>query len=148
MTAGIITGGGVGRSELDSHADTSCLGQDWIVDSYTGETCTVFAYDNSYKPKSIKIVNGYTAYDHHDGTTFIIWINQALHMPTLEHSLIFPNQMRNHGIEVHDCPRSLAPADAPSIHSIIVDEFDLIIPLKMLGIISYFPTRLPSGREI
>ena len=69
-------------------------------------------------------------------------------MPTLEHSLICPNQMRNHGIQVHDCPRSLAPASAPSIHSIVVDEFDLVIPLIMVGIISYFPTRLPTGKEI
>ena len=90
----------IGFAELDSHADTSCVGADCRVLSITDQVCQVVPYHQDYQPfNEVPVVQAATAYDHPEtGITYILIINQALLVPDLETTLLNPNQMRANGI--------------------------------------------------
>jgi hypothetical protein len=135
----------IGRTDLDSHADTCVLGGTFHIYENTAQQCTVYPYSTSYKPKVVTVAHGGTAYDHTDGHTYILDVNNGFNMATdLTTSLLHPNQMRANGIVVDDTPVHLSQ-DGLSTHSIYVPELDLRIPLQLDGIISFLPTRLPSA---
>jgi hypothetical protein len=137
-----------GRMDLDSHADTCVLGGTFHIYENTAQQCTVYPYSTSYKPKVVTIAHGGTAYDHADGNTYILDINNGFNMTAdLSTSLLNPNQMRSNGIIVDDTPVHLSHDNA-STHSIFIPELNLQIPLQLDGIISYLPTRIPSADEL
>jgi hypothetical protein len=87
--------------------------------------------------------------DHRDGTTYILILGQAIYMgDSVNATIIYPNQLRSHGIVVDDVPIHLSPITNPSRHEIYHPEQDVYIPLSLSGIISYFDTRQPTMQEI
>jgi hypothetical protein len=82
----------------------------------------------------IPIVKAALAYDIPDtGKVIVLIINQALYFgDSLSHVLLNPNQMRSCNIKVDDIPRHLSKDSA---HSIIIEEENLSIPLKLHHII-------------
>ena len=58
-----------GSLELDSHADTTLLGKQFLVFENTGEQCNVFPYNKDYNPIVVPIVHAKCAIDFADGTT-------------------------------------------------------------------------------
>jgi hypothetical protein len=135
--------------ELDSRADTCCAGSTFKVIEYTGQICNVYPYCPKYKPRTdIPVVKAVTAYDHPNGDTFILCLNQALNFGDKRpNSLLNQNQLRYNGIVVNDCPTFLSP-NHESPHSIYFPDSDLHLPLSLNGCISYLPTRIPSECEI
>ena len=85
-----------GRIELDSHTDTIVLSKNAIVLSFTGKTCQVSPYNNTYKAiTNVPVVTGATLWtDPGDGQEYILVFHEALYMgDTLEHSFINLNQL-------------------------------------------------------
>jgi len=136
--------------ELDSHADTTCAGANCVVIEYTGQVVDVTPYNSAkYEPETnIPIVKAATAYTDSTGTTYILVVNQALYFPELTHSLLNPNQARTNGVIVEDCPKHLSHPDKPSSHSIYFPTEQVRIPLEMGGVISKFPTHVPTSIEL
>jgi hypothetical protein len=135
------------KVELDSHADTCGVNNVTRILEYTNQVAEVTCFANSLSPlQDILIVKTALAYDHPDtGEVIVLIINQALYFgDQLDKILLNPNQLRAHGIQVDDVPRQFGGTS----HSITALDVDLIIPLKMKGIISYFPVRTPSPDEI
>ena len=131
-------------NETDTNADTCCLGQNFIIISYTSRTADVYPYDTSYKPiQNIPIVSGATAWTNADDhITYILVINEALYYGNkLNHSLINPNQIRANAIDVHDNPFGNEPT---SIH---IDGGPKI-PLISNGTKIYFDSRTPTEEEL
>ena len=94
-----------GRMEIDSHADTIVLGSNAIIIHYTSRECDVSPYADTYEPiRNVPIVTGATAVTSPStGMTHILIFNEAIWMgDVLDHSLLNPNQLRAHGIEVQD----------------------------------------------
>ena len=60
-------------------------------------------------------------------------------------SFLCPNQLRAFGLSVCDTPQQF---DADSPHDISFPDSKLRIPLKMEGVVSYFPSRGPTNDEI
>ena len=146
---GMKTNGDI--AELDSHADTTCCGKGFQLLQDTGKTVSVEPFLSQYEPVTdIPIGTCITAYDHEEtGETYILLFHQALYFgDRLETSLLNPNQMRDNGITVDECPMSLS--NSKSTHSIRVNDLagDLIINLKLNGVFSGFNCRLPSKDEI
>jgi hypothetical protein len=140
----------MGRTDLDSHADTCCAGATAHVIEYTGKTCDVSPFSKEYNAIcNVPIVKAATAYDDPvTGETFILIMGQALYFGDwLEHSLLCPNQMRANGIEVDDVPMHLA-SNGASTHSLYSPSDDVRIKLRLHGCLSYIPTRLPTAHEI
>ena len=96
-----------GKMEMDSHADTCVAGKNCIVLNYTDRSCDVLPYSSEYDAvKNVNVVTAATGYTSSRGLQYILVFNEALHMPSLDHTLINPNQLRNHGIRVEDNPYS------------------------------------------
>jgi hypothetical protein len=137
--------------ELDSHADTSVIGNNCRVISYTDKTCQVAPYHPNYDSmEDIPIVQAGTAYDNpNTGETVILIINQGLYFgDSLPITLLNPNQIRSNGIKVDDVPKHVARDPAKATHSIYIPEHDFRIPLSMKGVISCLPVRKPTIKEI
>ena len=84
-----------GRSKLDSHADIMVAGRNCIIINYTDRTCTVSPYnEDEYKPVTgVPIVQAATGYTSKGGRNYILILNEALSMSSLDHSLWNPNYM-------------------------------------------------------
>ena len=90
----IKDGGGYGRMEMDTHADTCVLGINFVILEYSGRVCDVYPYSQDYEAiKDIPIVRGATAVQDQDtGETYIFVINEGLwYGNRMYHSLINPN---------------------------------------------------------
>jgi len=133
------------RCEFDSHADTCALGCNFVPLSYTGRVCDVSPYnaDKGGCEKNVPIVTGATAYTcQTSGQTFILVINEGLWFGhKLSHSLLNQNQLRYHGITVHD-----NPFDRQTPLSI--EHPELIIPLLTSGTNIFLDTRTPTQNEL
>lgn len=136
------------RNELDSHADTNVGGANCILLESTGEFATVHSFSEEQQPfKDVPIGTVATAWvDPSSGETFILVLPQTLYFgDRMKHSLLCPNQLRAFGIVVEDTPRQF---DRQSTHSISIPGENIVIPLALSGVISYFESHQPSDDEL
>ena len=124
-----------GRCELDSHADTIVAGANCVILQYTGKECDVSPYREDYASvENVPIVHAATAWQSsHTGQTYILILHEALWMgDAIPHSLINPNQLRHHGIQVQDNPSSNYPLSIINNH--LFDNFCApnMLPLLLL----------------
>ena len=135
-------------NEMNTNADTFCLGNKFTIISYTSRTADVYPYDSSYSPiQNVLFFTGATAWSESTGATFILIIHEALYYGMkLDHSLINPNQICANGIDVHDDPFTTQQI---SIH---IDEglntSATIIPMSQYGPKIYFNRRTPTEEEL
>jgi hypothetical protein len=95
---------------MDSHADTFVAGKNCVPMNYTERTCDVQPYSDDYDPvKNIPIITAATGYTSAHGMNYILVFPEAIYMPTLEHSLCNPNQLRHFGTIVQDNPYADTP---------------------------------------
>jgi hypothetical protein len=134
-----------GYMELDSHADTCCVGSNCVAVEYTGKSCNVIGYSRNAPNDgltNVPIVKASTAYDAPTGETYILVFPQAIYMgDLLDYSLLCPNQLRHNNIIAEDVPCHLAPNPQTATHSIT-------ILLQLNGVVSYFVTRSPTSQEL
>ena len=99
----------------------------------------------------MKVVSAAIAYDDPtNGEVKILVIHQAIYIPTLDHNLLSPMQMRLNEVVVNDCPSFLDPKPHDLSHSIKIPGPDgdvVVIPLRLFGVTSYFPCRRPTQQE-
>ena len=138
--------------ELDSHADTCVIGRHGRVVDKFNRTVNVTGYN--HKLSTTNNVDNITAAlvydDPSSGEAIILFVHQAVHIPTIDNNLLCPMQMCIHEVEVNDCPEFLHENPTDRTHSIVVkaDSGEFIIPLSLRGVTSFFPTRYPSDHEI
>ena len=139
-----------GKCELDTHADTWCVGEHSLVLYDTGRTVTVSPFLESLgEVEKVSIVQAAIAYDDPNySRTVVLIINQALHFPNMHRNLACPNQSRVHGVEVFDTPRHLDPHRHELSHSIYFPSDKFAIPLHLDRVISYFHCRKPSQMRL
>jgi hypothetical protein len=149
--AAIATDDQESRTELDSHADTCVVGANDLLTHDYEVPMKVTGYDKSAGHKVYKTVSAAVAYDDPiTGTTIILHAHQAILIPQISHNLLCPMQLRINDVEVNDVPKFLVRHPTDRTHSIVIatdDNNDLIIPLALAGVTSYFPTRKPTRDE-
>ena len=133
-----------GRIELDSHADTIVLGTNCVILSYTGQSCEVMPYSDTYDAiTDVPVITGATLWTSpHDGDKYILIFNKALWMGnTLQHTLVNPNQLQAYGMTVQDNPFISSPLkfDPPTGPTITITT---------MGTIIYCNTCAPSHHEL
>ena len=141
-----MTVANIALNEMDSHAYTFCLGNNFIDLYYTGKVCNVHAYYNTIAPiKDVQIGVGETVWtDQLNGAECILEIHQALMITeTLKNSLLNPNQIRYDGHSLCDDPwyqyRSLGISHR---------YFYLFIPLSSQGNVICFESCTPTADEL
>ena len=141
-------------AELDSCADTSTFGYGAAIVQETGDTVSVTPFDKTLGAlDNIPIVTAAVAYDCPTTLhTYILFFHQSLYVPSMDHHLICPNQMRQNHITINDVPLRYLPHHERTSqqHSIITNSVDppLHIPLQMTGPKSCFTVRKPTPTEL
>jgi hypothetical protein len=97
--------------ELDSHANTCVLGHDALMILDYQQPVSIVGYDQSLGSKTYQTVSGVVAYDNpQTRRTLHLIINQAIHIPHLDHHLLSPMQCRVNDVTVSNLPKFLAAA--------------------------------------
>jgi hypothetical protein len=112
---------------------------------------SVSAFSDTHEAiRDVPIVMAATAFDNpRTGDTIILIFGQAIYLgDQIQASLLYPNQLRAHGIMVYDIPKHLATPDRPSNYFIYCPDDELNIPVSLRGIISYFNSRTPTQEEL
>ena len=132
-----------GRNELDTRADTICVGKNWRILSTTGQCCNVHGFHDKFDAiKDVPVARSATAYVDQQGDTYILIVNEALHFgPSMDHSLINPNQIRHFGIPVSDNPYDRSK-------QLGIDHEQVFIPFLTEGSAVYFETHVPSDEDL
>ena len=139
------------RSDLDSHADTCCVGSNaHIHHESSSKTVEVQPFLNSLgTAKKTPIVSASVAYDcPFTLKSYLLHIHQALFFEELEHNLLNPNQCRMNDVIINECPKFLSSQPNDETHSIYFPKEDVRIPLSTHGVHSYLPTRKPTLWEL
>ena len=140
----------ISHCELDSHADTCCLGTDTYILNVTGSADAGGFHEELGQLKNTNIVTGCLAYDDPTTMTSILLIfHQVLHFPKMKRHLINPFQVREAGHTINEVPLIHLPSSERSNNShTIITKDNLCIPLQLKGIVSYFEVRKPTEEEI
>jgi hypothetical protein len=136
----------VSKCEIDNHADTCCLGSNFVPLYFTGQQCEVQPFLDSYKSVTgVPVCSAVTAYDDEEtGLTYLLEFNECLWMgDTMQHSLINPNQIRASGISLAD-----NPYDKSNPIGFTDPETSKLFPFKIAGNVIYLLTRTPTNDEI
>ena len=137
------TPGQRGRNEIDSLADTSCAGINWIPLYFTGDTVNVHGYNGMEQDTSIPVATCATKVITEAGTFYILVMPQMLWFGnTLQRSLINPNQLRMHGTLVKDDPT----IDGEQEFGMTTDN--LFVPFETAGSTVYFHSFAPTYEEV
>ena len=141
--------------ELDSHAEQCCVSEQCalIIHDYD-RPVTVYGYDGG-RGRSLKIVDAVIGYvDPSTGDKWMLVLNQSLNVPGLQHPLLCSNQLRCNDIRVNDEPKHMVPNPTEYHHSIAIktpdgyeEKDELIIPLSLSGVFSYFEAFKPTVEE-
>jgi hypothetical protein len=113
--------------ELDSHADTCVLDCDALILLDYDRPVIVEGYDPSLGTKTYATVSGALAYDDPvTGKVYHLVINQAIHIPHLDHHLLCPMQCCINDVIVDNTPKFLA--SDPTDHTHALTTIDPISP--------------------
>ena len=137
------------RTELDSHANMPVVGRHALVIADTGKTVSVCPFTPDYQALNVKMVDAAVQYDcPYTGTSYILIINNAIHVPSMTNNLLPPFILRENGIQVSDVPKIHVSNPTTNDHAILFPETGFKIPLSLWGVFSYFPTSKPTTDEM
>ena len=128
---------------MDTHADTTVLGSNCVVPSYTGKECEASPYSSQYEAvQNVPVVTGATVWTNAaDGTAYLLIFHESLWMgDKLDHTLVNPNQLWAYGVSVQDNPFDAKPL------SITTD--DVSVELYSEGTIICGDTQTPTESKL
>ena len=100
-----------------------------------GSVPTVYAALAYECPKTIK--------------TYLIMVKNDFHIPSMQHNLIPPFIIQEAGLEVNYVPIiHIRDELTRESHSIMLPKVNLMIPLRLSGVFSYFESRSHTDKEI
>ena len=130
--------------EVDSHADTTCLGHGALKIFDFNSPVNVQGYDPSLGIRLYQTISGVIGYVHpHNGRKYHIIIHQAIHMPDLGHHLLCPMQVRANGVILNECPRMYCNEPTAEDHAVVALDEDgerIVLPLFLSGVTSVLET--------
>ena len=95
----------------------------------------------------LEIVNAAITVDDVDtGESHVVLINQAVHVPTMEHNLLCPMRMRMHGAIVNDTPNFLLCTPTNNDHCVLLRNGTLNETLRILLTIKGVSSVVPSQK--
>ena len=135
------------RVELDSNADTCCVGDGVMIVNESDRYVTATPFVKSLGTiKKVPIVSAAVAYDDpRSGKVVILIIHQALYFPEMQRCLLCPMQVRLNDVVVNERPKFLTLHPTELDHALVVN--DLLICLSLNKLASYFDARTPTRKE-
>ena len=141
------------RFELDSHADTTCVGPSAHILYKTNKTVQLTGFSPQLGSiQRAPIVAAAYAYDDPiTDQTFLLYFHQAILVQSLQHPLLCPMQARYNDVIISECPKHLVSQPSNYHHALITRDIDgdqFVIPLSLHGTTSYFPVHKPTKQEL
>ena len=137
------------RTDLDSHANMPVVGRGALVLVEHNRTCEVSPYSPDYEPKKVPLVDAAVRYDcPFDGRVYILLIQNALYVPSMDYNLLPPFMLREAGVIVRDTPKIQLEDPSDNDHALTFPETGFRIPLSLWGVFSYFPTTKPTMDDL
>jgi hypothetical protein len=139
--------------ELDSHAHTCVLGRGALIILDYNRPVSIVGYDESLGSKIYQTVSGIVAYnDPKTRRTLHLIIDQAIHIPHLDHHLLCPMQCRVNDVIVNNLPKFLATDPTNQTHALTLTDPNnplqlVILPLILRGVILVFNVRSTTINE-
>jgi hypothetical protein len=123
--------------QVCSHVETCVLGRDALIILDYNRPVSVVGYDESLGSKTYQTVSGVVAYDDpQTGRTLHLIINQAIHIPHLDHHLLCPMQCRVNDVIVNNLPKFLATDPTNQMHALtLTDSNNPLQPVILLLIL-------------
>jgi hypothetical protein len=115
------------------------LGRDALIILDYKRPVSVVGYDGSLGSKTYQTMSGVVAYDDpQTRRTLHLIINQAIHIPHLDHHLIFPMQCHVNDVIVNNLPNFLATDPTDQTHALTLTDPNyplqpVILPLILRG---------------
>ena len=135
--------------ELDSHANMPVVGKHANIIARTGKKVDVSPFTPDYKPLTVPLVDATVKYDNpYNGKSYILVLQNALYVPSMDNNLIPPFMLRIMGVTVNDIPKIHKEDPTVDDHAITFVEMGFRIPLSLWGIFSYFPTSKPTHDDL
>ena len=102
-----------------------------------------------YKAMTAKLVDGVLLYDcPYSGKSYVLVVQNAIHMPSMDNNLIPPFMMREAGIMVNEKAKIHMDNPKDLDHSTMLNSTGFWIPLYLWGIFSYFSTQHPMREDL
>jgi hypothetical protein len=139
--------------ELDSHADTCDLGCDALIFLDYDRPIVVEGYDPSLGSKTYATVSRGLAYDNpKTSKVYHLVINQAIHIPHLDHHLLCPMQCRVNDVIAYNMPKFLMSDPTDHTHALTIEDPNhlaqtFILPLALQGVTLLLNARAPTLDE-
>jgi hypothetical protein len=93
------------------------------------------------------LVDAAVRYDR-DGRVYILLIQNALYIPSLDHNLLPPFMMREAGVIVKDTPKMQLDDPSEEVHALTFPETGFSFLLSLWGVFSYFRTTKPTKDDL
>ncbi len=126
--------------ELDSHANTCVLEHDALIILDYNQPVSIVGYDKSLGSKTYQTVSGVVANDDpQTGRTLHLIINQAIHIPHLDHHLLCPMQCSVNDVTINNLLEFLMANPTDQAHALTMTDLDIplqpvILPLTLRGV--------------
>jgi hypothetical protein len=139
--------------ELDSHANICVLGHDALIILDYQQPVSFVGYDESLGSKTYQTVSGVVAYDDPWTRRMLhLIINQAIHIPHLDHHLLCPMQFRVNEVTVNNLPKFLMANPTDQTHALTLNDPNnplqlVILPLTLRGVTSLLNVRTATINE-
>ena len=90
---------------FDSGADTSVIGENWMVSSYYGPRISLIGFDSQYaKKKNLRVCTAETIIEHPQHGNHLLRIHQAVHNPDAKCTLLSEYQLSENGCRIDAKP--------------------------------------------
>ena len=137
------------RTELDSHENMPVVGRHAYIIAETGKKVDVSPFTPDYKPLTVPLVDATVKYDNpYNGKTYILVVQNALYVLSMDHNLIPPFMLREMGVTVNDVTKFHKEDPSVEDHAITFVETGFRAQLSLWGIFSYFPTSKPTHDDL
>ena len=104
-----------GKTELDSHANTTVAGRNCVPNWHMEIFCNVTPFSNTYEPmKYLATVSSATGFTPTTGRQYIRVFHECLYMTELSHTLINPNKLCHFQTQVQENPYATDPLSITS----------------------------------
>ena len=137
------------HTELNSHVNMPVLGRHTFILNDTGRTVEVNPFTPQYKAMTARLVDGVLMYGcPYSGKSYILVVQNAIHVPSMENNLIPPFMMREARIVINEKAKIHTDDLKDLDHSITSNSAGFRIPLYIWGIFSYFSTSQPMREDL
>jgi hypothetical protein len=136
------------RTELDSHANMPVVGRNALIVADLETIVDVSPFSPDYPTMKAKMVDAAIKYVcPKSGEEYILLVDNAIYVPTMQHNLIPPFVMREAGITVNDTAKIHMESPSNEDHALVFPETGFVIKLSLIGVFSYFSSSKPSADD-